>query len=245
MNLQKQLLTNNNCYKTGAKLAPKGIVVHSTGANNPNLKRYVGPDDGKLGPNPNGNTWNTPKPEGREVCVHAFIGKLADGSIATYQTLPWDMRGWHGGSGAKGSVNDTHIGFEICEDALTDAAYLGKVYQEAVELCAMLCKQYNIKPEPPSLVCHSEACALGLASNHADVMHWWPKHNKSMNTFRADVDRLLKGAQPDAPAQKPPSPAPPAADGELAQLKATVAQQTQQIADLNARHTQINKLSAG
>jgi hypothetical protein len=244
MNLQKLLLVNNNCYKAAGKLAVKGIVVHSTGANNPNLKRYVGPDDGKLGTNPNGNTWNQPKPDGREVCVHAFIGKLADGSVATYQTLPWDMRGWHGGSGAKGSVNDTHIGFEICEDSLTDPAYFDKVYQEAVELCAMLCKQYGLKPEPPAIICHSEACALGLASNHADVMHWFPKFNKSMNTFRADVDRLLKGPQPPPQPAAPP-PAPGAAESELAQLKATVAQQTQQIADLQSRLAQINKLSTG
>ena len=55
----------------------------------------------------------------REVCVHAFIGKLADGTVATYQTLPWDYRGWH----CAGSGNDTHISFEICEDGLTDAAF--------------------------------------------------------------------------------------------------------------------------
>ena len=43
MNLNKCLLTNNNCYKAGVKMIPKGIMVHSTGANNPNLKRYVQP----------------------------------------------------------------------------------------------------------------------------------------------------------------------------------------------------------
>ena len=37
------------CYTAGRKITPKGIMVHSTGANNPNLKRYVGPDDGLLG----------------------------------------------------------------------------------------------------------------------------------------------------------------------------------------------------
>ena len=183
MNLQKLLLTKNACYITGKKIAPKGIMVHSTGVNNPNLKRYVGPDDGLLGVNAAGNHWNQPKPDGREVCVHAFIGKLADGSVATYQTLPWDMRGWHCG----GSGNDTHIGFEICEDGLSDANYFEKVYREAVELCAYLCKQYGIKPDKPALICHSEGYALGLASNHADVMHWFPKHGKSMDTFRADV----------------------------------------------------------
>ena len=31
----------NPCYIKAEPMTPKGIVVHSTGANNPNLKRYV------------------------------------------------------------------------------------------------------------------------------------------------------------------------------------------------------------
>ena len=46
MNLNKLILTENACYKAGRKITVKGIMVHSTGANNPCLKRYVGPDDG-------------------------------------------------------------------------------------------------------------------------------------------------------------------------------------------------------
>lgn len=107
-------------------------MVHSTGANNPYLKRYVGPDDGLLGKSQYNNHWNQDTPDGRQVCVHGFIGKLADGSIATYQTLPWNYRGWHCGSGSKGSGNDTHISFEICEDGLTDVSYFNAVYKEAV-----------------------------------------------------------------------------------------------------------------
>ena len=42
MNLHKLIFTNNDCYKAGKTMTPKGIMVHSTGANNPNLKRYVG-----------------------------------------------------------------------------------------------------------------------------------------------------------------------------------------------------------
>ena len=198
MNLHKLLLTNNACYKAGRTITPRGIMVHSTGANNPNLKRYVGPDDGLLGKNQYNNHWNTDKPGGRQVCVHAFIGKLANGMIATYQTLPWNMRGWHCGSGSQGSGNDTHISFEICEDNLSDAAYFNAVYKEAAELCAYLCKQYGIRPERPYLICHSEGHELGIASNHGDVMHWFPKHGKSMDTFRAEVNRLLENGGSEA-----------------------------------------------
>lgn len=185
MNLHKLIFTENACYKAGRKITVKGIMVHSTGANNPWLKRYVGPDDGKLGKNQYNNHWNTYHPGGREVCVHAFIGKLADGTIATYQTLPWNHRGWHAG----GSANNTHIGFEICEDGLADSTYFKKVYQEAVELCAYLCKLYGLTEK--NIICHSEGYKQGIASNHGDVMHWFPKHGKNMDTFRADVKALL------------------------------------------------------
>lgn len=193
MNLNKLIFTQNACYKAGRKIKVKGIMVHSTGANNPWLKRYVGPDDGKLGKNQYNNYWNTYHPDGREVCVHGFIGKLADGSIATYQTLPWDHRGWHAG----GSANDTHIGFEICEDGLSDKTYFNKVYKEAVELCAYLCKQYGLTEQ--NIICHSEGYKKGIASNHGDVMHWFPKHGKSMDTFRADVKALLSGGTSTKP----------------------------------------------
>lgn len=181
MNLKKCILTKNDCYKAGKYITPKGIMVHSTGANNPNLRRYVQPNDGLLGNNSNANDWNR---SGTGACVHAFIGKLADGSIATYQTLPWNMRGWHGG----GDSNDTYISFEICEDGLTDANYFGIVYTEAVELVAYLCKAYSLNPMADGVViCHSEGYKRGIATNHADVMHWFPKFGKSMDTFRKDV----------------------------------------------------------
>lgn len=187
MNLHKQLLTKNACYKSGKIITPKGIMVHSTGANNPKLNRYIGPDDGLLGA-PSPNNWNQEYPGESSVCVHAFIGKLSQGDIATYQTLPWNMRGWHCGKGSKGSANDSHISFEICEDNLTDETYFNKVYREAVEFCAYLCEQFGFNPtEDGVIICHSEGYKRGIASNHSDVMHWFPKFGKDMDTFRNDV----------------------------------------------------------
>lgn len=198
MNLRKLIFTENRCYKAGRTIKPKGIMVHSTGANNPWLKRYVGPDDGLLGKNAYGNHWNK---SDLSVCVHGFIGKLADGSIATYQTMPWDHRAWHAG----GSANDTHIGFEICEDDLKDGEYFKKVYQEAIELCVYLCKMFGFTEK--DIICHSEGCKKGIASNHGDVMHWFPKHGKSMDTFRAEVKALLNDEEKASePVQVVPAP---------------------------------------
>lgn len=192
MNLRKCILTKNACYITGTSMVPKGVMVHSTGANNPYLNRYVQPDDGKLGENAYRNHWNTYHPGNRKVCVHAFIGKLADGSIATYQTLPFDMRGWHAG----GSANNTHIGFEICEDSLHDKFYFDKVYKEAVEFTAYLCKKFSLNPkEDGVIICHNEGYDRRVASNHSDVMHWFPKHGKSMDSFRNDVIALMSSEE--------------------------------------------------
>jgi len=190
MNLRKLILTNNACFKAGRTITPKGIMLHSTAANNPNLCRYVNPDDGLLGPNLYSNHWNQDRPDGRSVCVHAFIGKLKDGSIATYQTLPWNHLAWHSG----GDANNTHISFEICEDGLTCTAYFRAVFKEAVELCAYLCKLYNLNET--HIIDHSEGFKRGIASNSADVMHWFPRHGENMNTFRAAVKKELAGNLP-------------------------------------------------
>ena len=186
MRLYGAMLTHNDCYLRGRTIRPRGVMVHSTGANNPYLRRYIAPDDGRLG-TPSPRHWNQ---GGVGACVHAMIGKAADGSVAVYQTLPWNMRGWHCGR----SGNDTHISFEICEDSLTDKGYFQATYQAAVELTAYLCRRFNLNPLADGVVlCHSEGYQRGIASNHADVLHWWRKFGVDMDDFRADVAAEMQG----------------------------------------------------
>lgn len=189
MNLHKVLATKNYCYTCGRKMSKiLGIMVHSTGCNNPNLRRYVAPNDGLLGPASSMN-WNQEYINGVKnyIGVHAFIGKLYDGSVATYQVQEWDTRCNHCGVGTSGkSGNNNYISFEICEDNLKNEDYFNTVYKEAVELCAYLCELYNLDPLT-QIVCHSEGYAKGFASNHADVMHWFKLYGKTMNQFRTDV----------------------------------------------------------
>lgn len=204
MEIRQCLLTKNDCYTRNAsekKLpasrqdsryrkyyqGPKGIVVHSTGVNNPWLQRYVQPDDGVLGTNRYGNHWNRP---GLDVCVHAFVGRADDGSVRVYQTLPWDYRCWGVGSGNKGSYNDTHIQFEICEDDHASAEYCKETFEAAALLCAYLCGQYGIPVE--GIVSHHEAYQQGYGSGHTDPDNWWPKHGLSMDKLRAKVTRILE-----------------------------------------------------
>lgn len=199
MELTECLLTENDCWKSGRTIVPKGVMVHSTGADNPTVRRYVQPTPGLagydeavkvIGVNRNGNDWNR---AGVPKCVHAFIGRLADGSVGTVRTLPWERRGWHAGTGERGSANNTHISFEICEDGLRDPAYFADVYKEAAELTAALCGRYGLDPLADGVViCHAEGHRRGIASDHVDVEHWWPRFGKSMDDFRRDVAKKME-----------------------------------------------------
>lgn len=210
-------LVANACYIANKKITPQGIVVHSTGANNPNLKRYVQPLPDQtvgvtksasymlsvLGKNQYDNDWNhyyADNAQGREACVNAFIGKLADGNAAIVQTLPWDMRPWGCGKGANGSYNNSHIQFEICEDDLTNRTYFDAVMKKAVELCAFLCLQYGFSAE--KVVSHQESYKQGYGSNHSDIDHWLKKFNYTMTDFREWVKNKIDEERPMTDAEK-------------------------------------------
>lgn len=187
--IHKQLFVNNECYLIGRRMTPTHLILHSTGANNPYLKRYVQPDDGILGTNAYGNHWNQYRPEGKQVCVHGFIGKDKNGIVRVYQTLPFNYRCWGCGSGKYSSGNAYAIQFEICEDSLTDINYFKQVYKVASELYAYLCTEYNI--DPSNIMDHHEGYLKGIASNHGDVQHWFSRFGMTMDDFRDDVRKLI------------------------------------------------------
>lgn len=202
------MMTNSTCYKSTSKMTVKGVLWHSTGANNPWLKRYVQPSDNapdkaelltKLGQNSYRNDWNH---QAVQAGLNAWIGKLADGTVTTVQTMPWDYKPWGCGSGSKGSCNDGWIQFEICEDGLSDKSYFDKIYKEACEFTAYICSLYNLNPKGtvsknginvPVILCHQDSYKLGLGSNHSDVYHWFNRYGKSMDSVRNDVADLMGG----------------------------------------------------
>lgn len=184
MKIVKKLLTKNRCYTKPFKIQVKKLVLHSPGVAQPKAAGMI-------------NTMNSPA---ASKSVHAFIQ-----TDCVIQTLPWDYKGWHVGSGDKGSYNACAIGVEVCEpaghtykgggmvgyDAKRNAAYFKAVYNNAVELFAKLCLAYDLSPTK-DIVCHCEAHKLGYGSNHADVMHWFSKHGKTMDNFREDVKEKMK-----------------------------------------------------
>lgn len=74
--------------------------------------------------------------------------------------------------------------------------YFEAAWGRAVDLTACLCRTYGLDPMTDVLD-HSEGHALGIASNHADVGHWFPRHGRSMDDFRAAVKTALAGEDAD------------------------------------------------
>ena len=178
---------NNLCYKAARTMptgSPAGIIIHSTGANNPNLKRYVNAPE-ICGDNPYKNYFDR---SDSDVCPHAVIGKDKNGEVKAAKLLPWNVCCWGCGNGSKGSYNyaPAYIQIEIAEDALNDRAYFEESFGLAADLCQRLMKNYpTIKPG--NIISHKEACARGYASNHGDPEHWLARFGKNMDWFRGQV----------------------------------------------------------
>lgn len=220
MNLIKCYQTTSDWYKGALRNStPVGILWHDTAGGNPQLKRYVQPsDDAKdkeemlklLGKNKYGNDWNH---SSRTAGLNAWIGQLADGSLATIQAGDWSVHPWGCGGGSKGScngyiidaagkrwVNRHWIQFEICDDGYKDESYFKKAYKEAVEFTAYICQLFNIDPngtvefngvKVPTILCHADSHKLALGGNHGDIYSWFNKFGYDMDNVRADVAKLL------------------------------------------------------
>ncbi len=187
MKLVQSFLTRNPCYTAGRKITVKGLMLHSVGCPQPSAQSFV-------------NSWNSSSFD--RACVHGFID-ANDGTV--YQTLPWNHRGWHAG----GAANNTHIGVEMCETSCikytSGAAFTcwdrekaiqtaQRTYDVAVELFAMLCKEYGLDPlEDGVIVSHREGYKRGIAGNHGDPEHMWIQLGMglTMDTFRAAVKEAI------------------------------------------------------
>jgi len=197
MEIKQCFLTNNITYKKQTPMTPKGIIVHSTGCNQTWLGRWVQPSDddpnrdeilADIGENYNKNSWNSPSVS---TIVHAMIGRNFHDEVEIYQTLQFDKKCGGCYRGVNGSYNDTHIQFEMQEDAHKDQAYFDTVIGLAIEFCAYLCEAYDI---PVSEICsHNEAALRGYASYHVDPDNWFEDMDGewTMDKFRSEVQKKL------------------------------------------------------
>lgn len=184
-------------YTNPRKITPTKAVLHSTGCAQQKIAPYIN---------------NENKPDAR-AAVTGFIGEDTDGTICFVQTLPYNYRAWHVGSGSIGSYNNNGPGIEVCEpsggqkysggvisnfDKEKWRSYYNKTKQIAIEVFGDFCKEYNLDPYV-TIVDHQEAHKLGYGSNHGDIKHWWDRlYGYTMNDFRKDVAAYINNNQPGA-----------------------------------------------
>lgn len=194
--------TKNPCYIRARPMKPIGILVHSTGANNKRISRYVD-HVSLLGKNPYGNHWNK---SSANKCMHAFIGLDAMNRIAVAHTLPYNVASWGCGAGRNGSYNRDptgHIQFEVCEDNNRDPVYYREAFDVTLQYCVYLCKMFNIPAN--MIVSHQEAASRGYASFHYDPDTWMRRQGDSMNAFRQRV-RVALGQEGSGNVTQPVEP---------------------------------------
>ena len=196
MQIIEHFSVNNDCYKENKNQVdqsyinfqqngPQGIMLHSVGCAQSNARVFA-------------ETWNK---SGIEVAVHAVLQD--DGTVI--QCLPWTYQAWH----CAGSANNTHIGIEmtepdciqytkastfICHNITQAKAQATGTYNTAVQLCAYLCKKYNLNPlKDGVLISHAEGYCRGIASNHGDPSHLWVQLGLpyTMDRFRQDVKNAI------------------------------------------------------
>lgn len=193
MKIVEHFLTRNRCYQAAQQNTKGGLILHSMGCPQPSAQVFV-------------NSWNSAD---KSACVHAFIDANT-GDV--YQTLPWEYRGWHCGSGPNGSGNNTHIGVEMCEPACiryTDGARftcsnveearaaVRRTYESAVQLFAELCERFRFDPLADGVILsHEEGHKRGIASNHGDPVHLWNQLNMgyTMDEFRKAIKAAMGSA---------------------------------------------------
>lgn len=202
MKLVRSYMKNCPCYKEYEIIKPKKLMLHSTGTPQPSAKVWIRIFGAA--------SYN-------RASIHGFID--ANTGVA-YQTLPWNINGWHAG----GSANHTHIGVEMCESShiyytsgtsfkITDKgkaqADCKRTYDTAVELFAYLCKKFEMNPLT-DIDSHNEGGKKGIASNHGDPEHYWRGLGMkyTMNGFRKDVKAAMENAG-NVTVSKPSTPSKP------------------------------------
>lgn len=117
---------------------------------------------------------------GTKTAVIAFqkaVGLSADGAVGLNTLHALQRR------------TGSYMAYNVNENQ----AYFEDVYRKAVFTCAYVLKQLGTSKIDKNTICsHAEGHMMGIASNHADVGHWWPKHGKSMDDFRADVKTYME-----------------------------------------------------
>lgn len=184
--------TQNGAYRSGRVIAKhQGCVNHSVGCAQPKADVF----------------FNTMNKASAQWGVNAILGDFHLGEGRILVTLDLKARPWGCGSGKKGSWNNTKIQWEVCEPAghtyaggtmvayntAKNQAYFDRMWKMLVawNVYCVVKLGYPVS----GISDHAESYRAGYGSNHSDMGQWLPKHGKSMDALRAEVQAILENEE--------------------------------------------------
>ena len=186
--------TQNGAYRSSRVISKhEGCVNHSVGCAQPKADVFF-------------NSMNTVS---AQWGVNAILGDFHQGEGRILVTLDMKARPWGCGAGKKGSWNNTKIQWEVCEpaghtyaggtmvayDTAKNQAYFDRMWKMLVAWNVYCVVKLGY---PASGISdHAESYRAGYGSNHSDMGQWLPKHGKSMDALRKEVQAILENKEDD------------------------------------------------
>lgn len=191
--MEVKYATSNGAYQAGRKINPQGCVNHSVGCAQPSVDVF----------------FNLMNKSSAGWGVNALLGDFHKGDGRILVVLPLDARPWGCGSGSKGSWNNTKVQWEVCEpaghtyaggtmiayDVAKNQVYFDHMWKMLVAWNVYLVKKFGY--DINGISDHAESYRAGYGSNHSDMGQWLPKHGKSMDALRQEVQAILNGSEDD------------------------------------------------
>lgn len=191
--MEVKYATSNGAYQAGRKINPQGCVNHSVGCAQPSVDVF----------------FNLMNKSSAGWGVNALLGDFHKGDGRILVVLSLDARPWGCGSGSKGSWNNTKVQWEVCEpaghtyaggtmiayDVAKNQVYFNRMWKMLVAWNVYLVKKFGY--DINGISDHAESYRAGYGSNHSDMGQWLPKHGKSMDALRQEVQAILNGSEDD------------------------------------------------
>lgn len=189
--MEVRYATSNGAYQSGRKISPQGCVNHSVGCAQPSADMF----------------FNLMNKSSAGWGVNAILGDFHKGDGRILVVLPLDARPWGCGSGSKGSWNNTKVQWEVCEpaghtyaggtmigyDVAKNQTYFDRMWKMLVSWNVYLVVKFGYSID--GISDHAESYRAGYGSNHADMGQWLPKHGKSMDALRQEVQAILNNTE--------------------------------------------------
>lgn len=190
--MEVRYATQNGAYRAGRTISNhQGCVNHSVGCAQPKADVFFS------FMNKTSAQWG----------VNAILGDFHTGEGRILVTLDLKARPWGCGAGSRGSWNNTKIQWEVCEpaghtyaggtmiayDVEKNQGYFDRMWKMLVAwnvYCAV-----KLGYPVSGISDHAESYRAGYGSNHSDMGQWLPKHGKSMDALRAEVQAILENEE--------------------------------------------------